>query len=685
MEEFGSPATDFLRRGAGRLAGRDGLMHPRVRVAAMLVAMVMGVLSLERLAILLAMPERFDAVGAGSLLRGFLTGLRFDAVIACILVAPALVGLLPAPPGLLAKRGFQWVLSAYGGLAVALVFLACVADFFFFQEFGHRLDHKVLTYSGYDYVRLIIVDQFPLVPAVAATVVVFLVGMAGIRRFGFGRERPGGSLLDGFLWSGLIVCLVGLGIRGSVGRKAINSGPAYFSSSPALAQLALNGCFTLREAIITLAWRTAAPAEYYEVPPDDEAFRIARRTVAGTHDRFVDDPQNPLRRVTVTGRPRQDHNVVVVILEGFGWRYIGALGGVPGLTPNLDELAEHGILMDRCFAVGGRTTRGVCGIVSGFPDLLGDSVSTRSTTVGSFLTLGSVLGRRGYQTLFVYGGQPHYDHRQSFLVSNGYDRFISGAELPSRTFRTHMGWCDGDLFRSTDAILRETDKPFLATLLTLSFHRPYEIPPGEFDGGEAANDLQAKQRNVVRYVDWAVGRFIDEARTASYFDNTLFVFVADSPGGYLSPEQRPEDFRVPFLIYAPGILGMQGQRISTVCSQTDVAPTILSLLGGSYEHCFFGSDVLQRDPPDGFALIQAGHNLLYFVDGQGRVEILMPFARQAHLFQMEAPDGLVPIEAAEQNRALRRKATGILQAAYLLYQRGAYRLRQEPSAPSDRP
>ena len=119
--------------------------------------------------------------------------------------------------------------------------------------------------------------------------------------------------------------------------------------------------------------------------------------------------------MTDTGRAQKDYNVVLVVLEGVGWQYVGAMGGQKGLTPNLDALAADGILMDHCFAIGSRTNRRFAGIVCGYPDLPGKSITTRIESEGNFLTLGSLLRRRDYETMFIYAGQPMDDHRQSFL------------------------------------------------------------------------------------------------------------------------------------------------------------------------------------------------------------------------------------------------------------------------------
>ena len=154
--------------------------------------------------------------------------------------------------------------------------------------------------------------------------------------------------------------------------------------------------------------------------------------------------------------------------------------------------------MDRCFAVGGRTVQGFSGIVGGFPDLPGESVTTRSDSHGNFLTLPEVIRRRGYETMFVYGGEPLYDHRQVFLGSNGVTRSVYGKDFAQKTFRTHLGWCDEDLYaQAHEEFVAMGEKPFFALMLTLP--SPMSAQPWQADHGFAAGLLL-----VVLLLGWAV-------------------------------------------------------------------------------------------------------------------------------------------------------------------------------------
>jgi phosphoglycerol transferase MdoB-like AlkP superfamily enzyme len=213
------------------------------------------------------------------------------------------------------------------------------------------------------------------------------------------------------------------------------------------------------------------------------------------------------------------------------WHYVGALGGDPRLAPNLSAIAEQGILMDHCFSVGQRSAQGLAGTLAGFPDLPGSGVITRPQSEGQFLTLARILGGRGYQTLFAHGGQPDFDHQQAFCASNGYARVVFEDQIPIRTFRNALGWCDEDVFSSVDRLASEmTSRPFFISLYTTSFHRPWVIPPGKIQPVDPG-DPHAEELDAAHYADWAIGQFMARARQSSYFDRTIFVFTADHAGG----------------------------------------------------------------------------------------------------------------------------------------------------------
>ena len=68
-------------------------------------------------------------------------------------------------------------------------------------------------------------------------------------------------------------------------------------------------------------------------------------------------------------------------------------------------------------------------------------------------------------------------------------------------------------------------------------------------------------------------------------------------------------FRIPCLIYSPALI--KPQVVDTIASQTDIAPTLLSLLGGSFNHCFLGRNIMDVPKGEGFALLREDDRMAF--------------------------------------------------------------------------
>ena len=159
-------------------------------------------------------------------------------------------------------------------------------------------------------------------------------------------------------------------------------------------------------------------------------------------------------------------------------------------------------------------------------------------------------------------------------------------------------------------------KPFFLQLMTTSNHRPYTYPDGRIDIPSGSG-----REGALKYTDYAIGRFLAEAKSKPWFANTLFVFVADHTAGSAGKEDLPvANYHIPMFIYGPGIV--TPAEVTRLTSQIDIAPTLLGLMGFDYTSTFFGHNVLRDDAPAGRALIGNYQHLGLF-DGQN-LAILSP-------------------------------------------------------------
>ena len=341
---------------------------------------------------------------------------------------------------------------------------------------------------------------------------------------------------------------------------------------------------------------------YAELPRAHVIERVRRETGLPASAFTRDDL--PTRHRQATAHPRaRPLNLVIVLEESLGAEFVGALGGLP-LTPNLDRLAREGLWFERLYATGTRSVRGIEAVAAGFPPTSAVSTVKLAKSQRDFFTLASFLKPHGYESTFFYGGESHFDNMRGFFMGNGFDRVVEQKDMPANAFIATWGASDGDLFERAHQHFSQqpADKPFFALVFSSSNHAPFEFPDGGFELYEQPKNTV---NNAVKYADHALGGFFEKAKKSRYWDNTLFLVVADHNSRVYGPSLIPiERFHIPGLILGGAV--RSPERIATVASQLDLAPTLLSMMGLSGEVPLTGrdlSDPAQRARP-GRAIMQ---------------------------------------------------------------------------------
>jgi phosphoglycerol transferase MdoB-like AlkP superfamily enzyme len=156
--------------------------------------------------------------------------------------------------------------------------------------------------------------------------------------------------------------------------------------------------------------------------------------------------------------------------------------------------------------------------------------------------------------------------------------------------------------------------------MTISNNRPYTYPDGLID-----IPSHTGREGGVKFTDFAIGKFLEAAQKKPWFDNTIFVIVADHCHSSAGKNHIPVwKYHIPLIIYAPKIIAPQ--KIDRVGGQIDVAPTLLSLMNFRYKSQFLGRNLLVAHKHER-ALLGTFQNLglledgkLYVMSPQGREE-----------------------------------------------------------------
>ena len=126
-----------------------------------------------------------------------------------------------------------------------------------------------------------------------------------------------------------------------------------------------------------------------------------------------------------------------------------------------------------------------------------------------------------------------------FFTGNGFETIVDDDDFEDPLFKGSWGACDQDVFRKAHrAFEGYGERPFFSLVFTSSNHSPWEFPDGQL---KLPSGPKATRENAVRYADFALGEFIDEARHSTYWNRTVFLIVADHNsrvhGGILGPRR----------------------------------------------------------------------------------------------------------------------------------------------------
>jgi len=617
-------------------------------------------LTLSRLGLSLWQFERVhDAGGLWPVMFG---GLRIDlSFLAMIVAVPAVLspwlGHRPWP-----TRITAWWLR----LAWLLLVLLEVATPQFIVEYDTRPNRLFVEYLVNPVeVGSMLWHGYKMVVA-CSLLVLILLGWFG---FGLLATRPVDRRLG---WVARpIVCLLifavcFLAARGTLEHRPINEATVAFSSDSMVNTLPLSSLYNVANAIDALRSERSSAELYPHMAVDvmNEAIRSSIG-LAGPPQ----DPRYPsLHRQVASVQRAQPLNLVIIMQESLGAQFVGSLGG-RDLTPHLDALGDQGWMFDRAYATGTRSVRGLEAITTGFLPTPAEAVLKQPRSQRDFFTIAALLGQQGYHSRFIYGGEAHFDNMRGFFLGNGFNEVVDRASFTNPVFVGSWGASDEDMFNELHKrLMADGDHRNFTLAFSVSNHTPWQYPSGRITpvGEPASVD------NTVRYADYAIGKFFEQAKQSPYWKNTVFLIVADHDARVFGASLVPvEHFHIPALILGGQVPVKHDGRI---VSQADMAPTLLSLMGINSDHPMPGADLTVRDPDR--AVMQYGDNFGYL---KGNQLIVYEPHKAAQAFTYDGKSTLTP---APVDPALAKEALATALWPSWAYKELRYRL---PAKAATRP
>jgi len=523
------------------------------------------------------------------------------------------------------------------------------AEYFFFDEFGVRFNFIAVDYLIYTHeVLRNIIESYPLywiltIITLFSFVMLFLLKNRIIctDNLSFTKRRKI------YVISLFVTLILHLGVKFDLKNISNNN---YVN------ELSSNGIYSFFHAFKT---NKLDYERFYPSININQAFENIKKLLKEPNSNFLSKNTFDITRYIKKTNDEKRLNIVIIVEESLSAEYMGIFGNIYKLTPNLDKLSKESLFFTNFYATGTRTDRGLEAITLSIPPIPGRSILKRQNNEHLY-SLGYIFKEKGYDNYFLYGGNSYFDNMGHFFSNNNFNVIdIKNFEQEEITFENAWGLCDEDVFNKAIKIFNNSlsmKKPFFALIMTTSNHRPYTYPDGKID-----IPSHSGREGAVKYADYALGKFINDAKKYPWFENTLFVIVADHCASAAGKLALPVNkYHIPLFIYSPKHI--KPKFIDKQSSQIDLAPTLLGLLNFSYKSKFFGKDIFLMDRIDERAFISTYQRLGYIKENK---LVVLDLMKKQSFYTFDKLTGLV--KPNETDNSLLSESISYFQTADYLY------------------
>lgn len=592
-------------------------------------------LSLSRIIFYFVNSDSFPDVG----LADWLYGMWFDLVTLCLGLLPYFI-VAAAPISLHDKRWYRIIENLLFSIPVLVVLAFNFIDtqYFHFTQKRSTADFFSMVGTGNDVNQLLgtFIKEFwwlILLFLVLAAAFVRFVRKTGSNRFSKTGKRNYLVAVPGYV---LLIAVAVLCGRGGWNLKPLSVIDATLFTEPQKSALVLNSGFTI---IKTWGKSDLQEKKYYTPAALSLAFNPVHRT----------NPQHILPDGT---------NVMIIILEGIGQEYIGTYNDTTSYTPFIDSLLTKSWHFKYAMANGKKSIEGIPAITGGIPTFMDNPYISSSFAGNKINTLPSMLKENGYSSGFYHGATNGSMRFNSYAKQAGYDNYLGRKEYNNEQHAdVTWGILDEYFEPWTAKQLSNLKEPFCGTMFTLSSHHPWFVPE------KWRNKLPKGPIPIcqsIAYGDLSLRLFFEEAKKQPWYDNTLFVIVADHSNPSYSDvwSQRTNMYKIPIVFFHPsGKLPVREEK--EVFQQIDIMPTVLDLLNIKASYWSIGHSWFSREPHEATAYLEGAY--YYFRHGR-----MLAFASDKpvsvlNFLKIELTPKKLPLADTESTRMTKR-LKGIIQA-----------------------
>jgi phosphoglycerol transferase MdoB-like AlkP superfamily enzyme len=531
-----------------------------------------------RIVFLLVYNNLLSGISFGEILKVFLHSLRLDISTACYLMS---ISIMIYTLQLCFKHKIMiYLLRIITCIELLFVSIVTFAEIGIYGEWHSKLNYKALVYLRHpeEIIRTATTPQI----IFSIIGIIILVGGFYYLYNRFVLKPPVEPVKKWFLKAPAAVIVTGslcfLGMRGGFDAIPIKQSSSYFSHHAILNDVAVNPSWNIFYNVL----------EFSSLEENKTYIFMDSETASQT----VKELMKVEKDTTIKVLGKEDVNIVIILLESWTADVTLYGGGSNEITPYFNALAQEGLLFTEFYSNGHRSQQAICSILSGFPSIPNYDITDNHSKYRHLPSMIKYFNKKGYSSSFYFGGNLNYGNIRSFLLHAEMKKIVEDKDLPRKLPRGKLGIHDEYMFDYHLNELNKAEEPFLSMLFTVSSHSPYDEPknitPLDWDTD------QLNFINSVKYCDYWLGDYMEKAKQQPWYDNTLFIIVADH--GHPSHINRSyydkEYQRIPMLWYGNVLTDeYKGAICDVLSSHIDIPSTLLGQFGGTISSFEWGKNI----------------------------------------------------------------------------------------------
>jgi phosphoglycerol transferase MdoB-like AlkP superfamily enzyme len=307
-------------------------------------------------------------------------------------------------------------------------------------------------------------------------------------------------------------------------------------------------------------------------------------------------------------RSAEKFNLVIIVLEGISPAQTTLFSKDVANVPFLAELADSAAAFTNCRTIATHTTKALFAIHTGrYPSISQDYIEA-SVKNKPYQSIATILKNCcEYRTAFFQSAAGTFEGRPGLVNNLGFDYFFAREDIPDAN--AYLGYLAADEFELIEPVCRwikQSEEPFLITILGSAAHDPYELPAWYEPANNIANEEPVKKyRKLIEYTDSFLAAFYKRLAQVTDKEKIIFCVIGDH-GEAFGQHDRYGHARIPYdealkvfwFIKSPKLI-KKPVRIDFPVSCIDVTPTLLDLLGFDITKAGFdGINALTTDIAD---------------------------------------------------------------------------------------